>query len=100
MITVDGVVAVRDFQPYLRLLVDGVPICQLTMAQARQVASDIVQMSARTEADAMIHRFFAEQHFPPEAGAALMLLFRDFRLELDSEPLETGHSDPDERKPS
>ncbi len=90
---IDGIVAVRDFQPYVRLHVPGGMVAQLTMAEARKIAADLVQMCARTEADAMIHRFFAKQGFPPGAGAALMMEFREFRLALDSEPVEGSHSD-------
>lgn len=95
ILTVDGIVARRDFQPYIRLMQDGAPVAQLSMAQARKVAADIVQMCARTEADAMIHRFFDKQNYPPGAGAALMVAFRDFRLALDNEPVVGTHSDPE-----
>ena len=93
--TVDGIVAMRDKQPYLRLFADGKQVGQVTMAAARKIAADIVQMCARTEADAMIHAFFEKQGFPPQAGAALMLEFREFRRALDDEPVEGGISDPD-----
>jgi hypothetical protein len=94
-ITVDGIVAVRDKQPYVRLFADGKQIAQLSMAEARNVAMDILQMCARTEADAMIHKFFEKDGFPQAAGAALMLAFRDFRLALDAEDVEKYHVDPD-----
>jgi hypothetical protein len=94
-ITVDGIVAKRDKQPYVRLFADGKQIGQLSMAQARNIAMDILQMCARTEADAMIHKFFEKEGFPAQAGAALMLQFRDFRLSLDSEDVEKYHVDPD-----
>jgi hypothetical protein len=58
------------------------------MAQARNFAMDILQMCARTEADAMIHKFFSDEKFPPAAAANLMLEFRLFRHALDSEPVE------------
>lgn len=91
---VDGIVAARDFQPYLRLFANGKKVAQLSMAQARNVAMNILQMGARTEADAMIHKFFAKQEFPSGAGAALMMEFREFRLALDKEEIETSQSEP------
>ncbi len=38
----------------------------------------------------MIHKFFAKQEYPPAAGAALMVEFRDFRAALDDEAI--GHT--------
>jgi hypothetical protein len=92
---VDGIVAARDKQPYLRLFADGVQVGQVTMAQARNIAMDILQMCARTEADAMIHQFFEKQEYPGGAANALMIEFRDFRLALDNEAVERSVSDPD-----
>lgn len=87
-VSVEGIVAMRDKQPYIKLFKDGSPIAQMSMAQARNFAHDILNMCARTEADAIIHKFFADRKFPPDAGAALMLDFRNFRVELDSEDVE------------
>jgi hypothetical protein len=58
-------------------------------------------MCARTEADAMIHSFFDKSEFPPEAGAAIMHGFREFRAALDDEEVEKTRTDPDtgERRP-
>jgi len=92
---VDGIVAMRDKQPYLRFFVDGKQIGQVSMAEARKIAGDIVQMAARTEADAMIHKFFDERSYPEGAGAALMVAFREFRRALDSERVEGTLHDPD-----
>lgn len=92
---VDGIVARRDGQPYLRFFVEGNNVAQVDMAQARNIAMDILQMCARTEADAMIHKFFAAQEFPSGAGNALMLEFREFRKALDTEPVEKSQVDPD-----
>jgi hypothetical protein len=97
MIEVDGIVAMRDKEPYLRLFADGQQVAQVTMAAARKIAADIVQMCARTEADAMIHKFFSAQGYPPGANVAVMMAFRDFRLKLDSEEVKGSHSDPDKR---
>jgi hypothetical protein len=90
---VNGLVAVRDKMPYLQLSTDKGMVAQLSMSDARQVAADILQMAARTEADAMIHKFFEKSGFPEKAGAALMLEFRDFRAELDKETAERGEDD-------
>ena len=86
-ILVCGIVANRDMRPRLQIDIDGHTV-QLSMAEARNVARDIEAMCARTEADAMIYRFFATQHFPEEAAAALMREFRDFRSELDAQAVE------------
>ncbi len=85
---VNGIVAARDKQPYIQLANENGMIAQMSMAQARQVAQDILVMASRTEADAMIHLFFEKQQFPAEAGNALMVMFRDFRAELDAEAPE------------
>ena len=69
---VNGIVAVRDGKPYIQLSNEGGMIAQLSMDETRQVAIDMLVMAARTEADAMIHRFFSKNHFPPEAAGALM----------------------------
>jgi hypothetical protein len=68
---------------------------QMSMADARNVARDIEVMCARTEADAMIHKFFERQGFAAQAGAALMVEFRDFRHALDEEAVEKTREDPD-----
>ncbi len=61
----------------------------MSMSEARNFAHDILNMCSRTEADAMIHRFFSEREWPEAAAAALMLDFRNFRVELDSEHVDT-----------
>jgi hypothetical protein len=93
-ISVEGIVARRDKMPYIQLFKDRQIIGQMSVAQARNIAHDILTMCARTEADAMIHKFFAAQGFPEDAGAALMLEFRNFRVELDQEPVETWIDTP------
>lgn len=82
---VNGIVAMRDKMPYIVFTNENGTIAQLSIAQARQVAMDILQMSSRTEADAMILKFFDENQFPPGAATALMAAFRVFRLRLDEE---------------
>ena len=93
-ILINGMVAVRNNQPYIQIDIDG-KMCQCTMAEARNVARDIERMCARTEADAMIHRFFSVQNFPRAAAAALMVEFREFRHSLDAEAVEKTEVDPD-----
>jgi hypothetical protein len=68
-------------------------IAQLSMAQAQRIAMDMLIMAARTEADAMIHKFFSRMEFPEGALAALMQEFRDFRAELDQEKLERKYGE-------
>lgn len=93
-LSVEGIVAHRDKQPYVVLLKDGEKIAQMSMAAARNVAHDILTMCARTEADAMIFKFFGEHELPEQAAAALMQEFRTFRFELDSEHVETWQAEP------
>jgi hypothetical protein len=88
-ITVEGLVAQRDKRPYVLIAKDGQAIAQLTMAQARNIAHDLLTMCARTEADAIIHQFFAARQMPEGMAASIMLDFRLFRHELDQEQIET-----------
>jgi hypothetical protein len=85
---VNGVVAQRDEKPYVQLSNEKGMVAQFSISEARQVAMDILQMSARTEADAMILKFFKKAELPMGAAAALMAEFRDFRAELDAEEAE------------
>jgi hypothetical protein len=87
---VNGIVAQRDKQPYIQLSNEKGMIAQLTMAQARQVAHDILVMASRTEADAMILKFFDKEDFPNNAGSLIMIDFREFRAKLDDEAI--GHT--------
>ena len=92
-IAIEGIVAGRNKQPYVVMYFNG-QRAQLSIADARNVALDILQMASRTEADAMIFKFFDRNEFPEGAAAAIMKDFRDFRLELDSEPIETYTTEP------
>lgn len=92
-ISVEGIVAARDKKPYVVVYFNN-QRAQLSIADARNVAMDILQMASRTEADAMILKFFDRKEFPAGAAAAIMKDFRDFRLELDSESVETYISEP------
>jgi hypothetical protein len=92
-VSVEGIVAARNNQPYVVLFIGGAR-AQLAIADARKIAADIVQMASRTEADAMILKFFDRNEFPTGAAAAIMKDFRDFRLALDEETVEGFHSEP------
>jgi hypothetical protein len=85
---VTGIVAARDKMPYIQLANENRMVAQLTMAQAHQIALDILVMAARTEADAMLLKFFKRSNFPDGAAGHLMVMFRDFRAELDAERTE------------
>jgi hypothetical protein len=91
---VQGIVNRQDQQPLVVLSNENGMIAQLTVAQARIIALDILSMAARAEADAMIYKFFEKSKFPREAAIALMANFRDFRAQLDEEIVER-HVDPD-----
>lgn len=93
---VSGIVSAVDKQPYVQLANEKGMIAQLSMGQARQIAVDILTMAARTEADAMLIKFFDKLKFPEEAGALLMRDFRDYRAAIDQEKIEHGTEDPEE----
>ena len=88
---VNGIVAHRNGMPYIQLSNEKGMIAQLTMGMAHQIAMDILRMASRTEADAMIFKFFNKLDLPDHAAAMLMQEFRDFRHELDQEKVE--HND-------
>lgn len=92
---VSGVVAVRDGRPYIQLSNEKGIIAQLSMSETRQIAMDMLVMAARTEADAMIHKFFNKAGLPPQASTLFMKDFRDFRAELDADKAQ--RSDDEER---
>src|SRR3954471_22636086 len=87
---VNGIVSARDRKPYIQLSNEKGMIAQLSMGEARQVAQDILVMCSRTEADALIIRFFEKRDLPENAAAMIMQDFRDFRAELDDE--QVGHT--------
>jgi hypothetical protein len=91
---VEGFVAQRNHQPYVRLTVNG-ESAQLSIAEAHKIASDLLILAARTEADAALLSFFSDQKFPPGAAAAIMQEFRYFRQRQDEKPVETKIVDPD-----
>jgi uncharacterized protein (DUF1501 family) len=94
---VNGIVAQGDKQPYIQLSNENGMLAQLSMAQARQVAQDILTMASRTEADAMLLKFFDRMEFPSGAASALMQEFRDYRATLDDEELDHTHrGEPEE----
>jgi hypothetical protein len=93
-IFVDGIVAARDKEPYVRININGEK-AQLTIAEAFKIANDLIRTASRTEADAMLFRFFDDGRFPQEAIAALMQEFRYFRQRQDDKPVEGVITDPD-----
>lgn len=93
-INVDGIVAVRNGEPYVRLTVNG-ERAQLTIAEAKKIATDLFSLTARTEADAMIWKFFKDRDLPLEGAALLMQEFRVFRQRQDEMPVEQTVADPD-----
>lgn len=98
-IDVNGIVSARNKEPYVQVRIDDKMVAQLTMSQARKIANDLYLAASRAEADAMLLRFFAMREFPEQAGAVLMLDFRDFRLGLDLDVPEGYHAPPDDNAP-
>lgn len=93
---VDGIVAQRNKEPYVRLLQNDKPIAQLTVTQARKIAMDMFVMASRTEADAMLIRFFeGNLQAPSQATRAMLQEFRMFRFALDEDKAEGVYIDPD-----
>ena len=92
---VNGIVAQRDKLPYVQLSNEKGMIAQLSMAQARKIAMDILVMCSRCEADAMVIKFFNNFELPSAAAAQMLVEFRDFRAQLDQEVVEGGMQDPD-----
>lgn len=91
---VDGIVAARNKEPFVRIIVNGEQ-AQLTIAEAHKIATDMLKVAARTEADAMVLRFFSDNQFPPGAGPAIMQEFRYFRQRQDDKEVESMTVDPE-----
>jgi len=85
---VNGIVSARNKQPYIQLSNDKGMIGQFTVSEARSIAHDLLVMASRTEADAMILKFFEKEEMPPNLGAFVMMDFREFRSALDEEHIE------------
>lgn len=92
---VTGIVAARNGIPYVQIATDSRMVAQLTMAEARNVAFDILDSAHNAEADAMIVGFFKKNDFPETALGALMMDFREFRHQLAMEKITTSRTDPD-----
>lgn len=92
---VAGIVAARNEIPYVQIASEQKVIAQLTVAEARKVAFDILTSAHNATADAMIIKFFRKTELPREALAAFMQEFRNFRHELEHENVEGFESDPD-----
>lgn len=82
-IFINGIVAARDQKPYIQLTTTNGIMSQWNVTEARKIAHDILIMCSRTEADAMLIKFFGKMEFPPGAAFELMKEFRDYRHELD-----------------
>lgn len=92
---VQGIVAQRDGQPYVQLADGERMIGQLTVAEARSIAQDLMVCASYAEADAMLHRFFKQMDFPMEALSALMMEFRNFRHQQAIKTVDKSHTNPD-----
>lgn len=86
---INGIVAVRDQQPYIQLMTSNGIMTQWNVIEARKIANDIVIMCSRTEADAMLMKFFEKMDFPIGATVALMKELRDYRHNLDMIKVES-----------
>jgi hypothetical protein len=93
---VNGIVAVRDGQPYIQIIMGEGVMSQWNVTEARSFAWDIIRMCSRTEADAMILKFFNNLDIPKEAAAGFMQEFRDYRHELDRLEVDRGDARPPE----
>jgi hypothetical protein len=85
---INGMVASKSLEPRIELMSSTGIRMTWSIGVARKIAHDIIIMCSRTEADAMIVKFFKERDLPLEAAAALMKDFRDYRAELDQEEVE------------
>ena len=94
-LSVSGIVAQRDKEPYVQMLIDKKQVAQFTVAEARSFANDLLLAASHAEADAMIGRFFDTMEFPPGAYQALLLEFRAFRWDQEQKLVEKTQSVPD-----
>jgi len=92
---VQGIVAQRDGQPYVQMANGERMIGQFTLAEARNIAQDLIVTASYAEADAMLRQFFIKMDLPMQALAALMVEFREFRHAQTMKQVMTSHSDPD-----
>jgi hypothetical protein len=91
---INGMVGHTTLQPRIELMSSTGIRMTWSVAEARKIANDIVTMCSRTEADAMLVRFFMARELPMEAAALLMKEFRDYRAELDGEKVEGKQGPP------
>ena len=92
---VQGIVSARNGLPYVQLANADRMIAQLSVAEARNIAHDILSATHNAEADAMIVKFFGRLELSQAALGAFMQEFRDFRHELETAKVDTSRSDPD-----
>lgn len=88
---VNGIVSNRDSQPYVQLSNEKGMIAQLSIAEARVIAQDILTMAARTEVDAMVWGWAEHCGLPQEAAADLVTSFREYRAKVDDERVQHTH---------
>lgn len=94
--SVDALVSHRTREPIVQISTHRLgKVAQLSVAQARKIAGDIVQAAARAEADAMLVKWFNTNGFPEAGLSALLVEFREFRRRLDEEPVTGTMTDPD-----
>ena len=95
-VMVNGIVSHRDKMPYIQLANDRGLVGQLSVAQARKIAMDILTMAYRTEMDAMLLKFMEEKvGAPHQIVGEAMMLFREFRHNSDMEVVEGREIDPE-----
>jgi hypothetical protein len=92
---VSGIVAARNGMPYVVLEDAQRRIAQLTIAEARSIALDLMRSASYAETDAMLIGFFKRMELPENALGMLLIEFRDFRHQLDVERVEGFSEDPD-----
>jgi hypothetical protein len=92
---VQGIVAARNSMPYVLIENENGRIAQLTIAEARNVALDLLRAASYAETDAMLVRFFKKHDLPEGGLAAVLMDFRDFRFELDREEVLTSYGKSD-----
>ena len=80
---IKGIVPTKDKKPYIQVSSGKQIIAKLSVREARDFAHYIISVCSRTEADAMILRFFDKKEFPQTAGIVVMKEFQEFRLDLD-----------------
>jgi hypothetical protein len=96
---IDGIVSGQDGKPRINLSTEHGMVGQFSMAEARQIAIDILAQASRAEMDAMFLDFMKTQlGAPEEARVAALIGFREYRATLDDEQVDHGHRFPPEER--